>query len=42
MEMLTRIWNVHFRLDLDLQAQILTIKMKVGLCVLENSRIGSN
>lgn len=43
MEVLTCTWNVLLKLfHLDLQAQTLTIKMKVGLFALENSRIRSN
>lgn len=40
MEMLICIWNVLLKLFcLDLQAQTLTIKVKVALSAQENSRI---
>lgn len=43
MEILICIWNVLFKLfQLDLQAQTLTIKVKMVLSAQENSRIGSN
>lgn len=43
MEILICIWNVLLKLfQLDLQAQTLTIKVKMILSAQENSRIGSN
>lgn len=43
MEILICIWNVLLKLfQLDLQAQTLTIKVKMVLSAQENSRIGSN